>query len=49
MVYADEGGQTRLTWRIWFESAEEAARLRPYLDQANQQNFDRLEAQLAAN
>jgi uncharacterized protein YndB with AHSA1/START domain len=47
MTYANEGDDTRLTWRIWFESAEEAARVRPYLNVANEQNFDRLQAQLA--
>ena len=47
MTYADEGGKTRLTWRIWFESAEEAERVRPYMAAANEQNFDRLAAQLA--
>ena len=47
MTYADEGEQTRLTWRIWFESAEEADRVRPYVSAANEQNFDRLAAQLA--
>ena len=48
MTYSDEAGKTRLTWRIWFESAEEAERVRPFLNKANEQNFDRLEAQLVA-
>jgi uncharacterized protein YndB with AHSA1/START domain len=48
MTYADEADKTRLTWRIWFESAEEAERVRPFLNRANEQNFDRLEAQLTA-
>jgi uncharacterized protein YndB with AHSA1/START domain len=48
MAYADEGPQTRLTWRLWFESSEEAERVRTMLNQANEQNFDRLQAQLAA-
>ena len=47
MTYADEDEKTRLTWRIWFESAEEAERVRPYMAAANEQNFDRLAAQLA--
>jgi uncharacterized protein YndB with AHSA1/START domain len=48
MLYAAEADQTRLTWHIWFESAAEAERVRPFLNQANEQNFDRLAAQLAA-
>lgn len=42
MTYANEGESTRLTWRIWFESATEAERVRPFFEQANEQNFDRL-------
>lgn len=49
MTYADEGERTRLTWRIWFESAEEADRVRPYIAAANEQNFDRLATMLAAS
>ena len=49
MTYASEGPHTRLTWRIWFESAEEAERVRPYMSAANEQNFDRLAAELAAS
>ena len=48
MAYSDEADKTRLTWRIWFESAEEVEKVRPFLNQANEQNFDRLEAQLVA-
>lgn len=39
---------TRLTWRMEFDSAAEVERIRPYVPAANEQNFDRLEAQLAA-
>jgi uncharacterized protein YndB with AHSA1/START domain len=49
MTYLDEGGKTRLTWRMWFESAAEAERVKPYIDQANEQNFDRLAAELDAS
>lgn len=38
-----EGGRTRLRWRMRFESAAEAARVRQFVLQANEQNFDRLE------
>jgi uncharacterized protein YndB with AHSA1/START domain len=48
MAYFDEADKTRLTWRIWFESSEEAEKVRPFLTHANEQNFDRLEAQLVA-
>ena len=48
MTYADEADNTRLTWRIWFESAEEAARVKPFLNRASELNFDRLEVQLPA-
>jgi uncharacterized protein YndB with AHSA1/START domain len=48
MTYADETENTRLTWRLWFESTDEVANVRPFINQANEQNFDRLEAQLVA-
>ncbi len=47
MTYEDLGPQTRLTWQMLFDTAEEAHRLRDFILQANQQNFDRLEAELA--
>lgn len=47
MTFADEVGRTRLTWRMRFDSAEEVERIRDVLAEANEQNFDRLEAQLA--
>jgi uncharacterized protein YndB with AHSA1/START domain len=47
MAYSDVVDNTRLTWRIWFESPEEAEMVRPFLNHLNEQNFDRLEAQLA--
>jgi uncharacterized protein YndB with AHSA1/START domain len=48
MTFADEAGKTRLTWRMVFESAEEANKVRSFVPQANEQNFDRLAAQLAS-
>jgi uncharacterized protein YndB with AHSA1/START domain len=48
MLFAEEGGKTRLTWRMLFESAAEASRLRSFISEANEQNFDRLAAHLAA-
>jgi uncharacterized protein YndB with AHSA1/START domain len=41
-------GGTELTWRMAFVDAAELARLRDFLAVANEQNFDRLGAHLAA-
>ncbi|MBS0631780.1 MAG: SRPBCC family protein [Verrucomicrobia bacterium] len=46
-LYTVEGSGTRLTWRMLFESAEEVAKIRTFIAQANEQNFDRLAAHLA--
>jgi uncharacterized protein YndB with AHSA1/START domain len=35
-------GKTILTWKMRFDSAEEADRVRPFILIANEQNFDRL-------
>ncbi|HVK19491.1 MAG TPA: SRPBCC family protein [Fimbriiglobus sp.] len=43
----DEGGKTRLTWRMLFESAEEFDRVQSFVAEANEQNFDRLAEELA--
>ena len=47
MTFADEGGATLLTWRMRFDSGEEAERVREAVAVANEQNLDRLEEQLA--
>jgi uncharacterized protein YndB with AHSA1/START domain len=44
MSFEDEGPGTRLTWRMIFESAAENEKLRDFITQANEENFDRLEA-----
>lgn len=44
----EEAGRTRITWTMQFESAEEAERVRGFVAGANEQNLDRLEAQLAS-
>lgn len=49
MTFAEEAGKTRLTWRMRFESAAELERVRAFVPAANEQNFDRLEEQLAAS
>lgn len=45
-AYEDLGNQTRLTWRMRFDSVEEGERVRRFVQDANEQNFDRLEAEL---
>lgn len=47
MTLDDEAGGTRLTWRMRFESPDEAERVRGPVLAANEQNFDRLQAVLA--
>ena len=47
MTFAEEGGATRLNWRMVFESASEVAKLKNFIAAANEQNFDRLAAHLA--
>ena len=46
MIFTEEQGGTRLTWRMQFESAEEVERLGSFLATANEENFDRLQAHL---
>jgi uncharacterized protein YndB with AHSA1/START domain len=47
MTYEDAGaGQARLTWRMTFERTEENEKLRAFIAQANEQNFDRLAEEL---
>lgn len=47
ITFAPEVGKTRLTWRMRFESAAELDRVRAYIPAANEENVDRLGAQLA--
>ena len=42
----DQNGKTGITWHMRFQSAEVCASVRPICVEANQQNFDRLEAVL---
>lgn len=48
MLFAAAPGGTTLTWRMLFDSADEAARVRNFVAAANEQNFDRLAAVLQA-
>lgn len=42
-----DSSETRLTGRMLFESAAELEKVRAFIPAANEQKFDRLEAQLA--
>ena len=48
MTFADEGEGTRLTWRMRFDDADEAEKIRGFVAEANEQNFDRLQAAFQA-
>ena len=43
----EQGGGTRVTWRMRHATADECARVEPFVVEANEQNFDRLAAELA--
>lgn len=43
----EDGGRTRITWRMLFDSTAERDRIRKVAVEANEQNLDRLEAELA--
>ena len=47
ITLAEEAGKTRLTWQMHFESAEHCSQVRPFVLEANEQNLDRLAAELA--
>ena len=47
MTFAEEAGKTRRTWWMRFEPAAEFEKVREFIPAVNEQNFDRLEAQLA--
>ena len=49
MSLAAEGGGTRLQWRQVFDDARVREALAPVCVPANEQNFDRLEAELASH
>lgn len=46
MIFDEEAGGTRLTWRMLFEPTDENRQLQKFLAAANEQNFDRLELHL---
>lgn len=45
--FDEEENKTKIIFHMLFESAEECARVKPYIRIANEQNFDRLEAVLS--
>ena len=48
MTFDERKGATLLTWRMLFDLASEAARVKSIISAANEENFDRLQAHLAA-
>ncbi len=47
-TFEDQDGRTKLTFRMLFDDATERDRIHDVVMEANEQNFDRLEAELAA-
>ncbi len=47
ILLEERGVKTQLTWRMLFDTAEHCERVRGFVVPANEQNFDRIEAQLA--
>lgn len=45
-TFAERDGGTEVVFRMTFAAAEECARVRSFIVEANEQNFDRLEAEL---
>ena len=45
----DHSGRTKITWHLLFDDPAEAARVRPFVVPANEQNLDRLETCLSGN
>ncbi|MEZ5299563.1 MAG: nuclear transport factor 2 family protein [Verrucomicrobiales bacterium] len=43
---AEELGRTRIGWEMRFDSEEDCGRVLPYAPRCNEENFDRLEAEL---
>jgi uncharacterized protein YndB with AHSA1/START domain len=47
IALTEQAGKTKITWRMLFESAAECDRVKKFAVEANEQNLDRLEAELA--
>ena len=48
MTFVPVSAGTLLTWRMRFDSADHVTKIRDFVSQANEQNFDRLERVLSA-
>jgi uncharacterized protein YndB with AHSA1/START domain len=46
-TFAEQSSQTRIVFRMAFQCVDECARVKAFAVEANEQNFDRLEAELA--
>ncbi len=46
-TFAEQAGKTKLTFQMLFETTAECDKVKVYAVEANNQNLDRLEAQLA--
>jgi uncharacterized protein YndB with AHSA1/START domain len=47
ILLTEQGGKTQFTWRILHPTVEKCERVKPFVIEANEQNFDKLEAELA--
>lgn len=47
MDFAEQGSQTKLTWRMVFEPVADSEKLTKFIERANEENFDRLAECLA--
>lgn len=47
MTFTEEDAGSRLTWRMRFQSSEEALKIGRFIAAANAENFDRLQAHLS--
>jgi uncharacterized protein YndB with AHSA1/START domain len=45
-TFAEQAGKTRISFQMLFESADACEKVRSFAPEANEQNFDRLEAEL---
>ncbi|MEA3208698.1 MAG: hypothetical protein QOE70_1755 [Chthoniobacter sp.] len=47
ILFGERGGKTELTWRMLFDTVAKCDEVRAFVAEANEQNFDRLETELA--
>ena len=47
ILLAERGGKTQITWRMLHPTVEKRDQVKPFVVEANEQNFDKLEAELA--